>query len=122
MKSRFSGFIKNFPFCTTQRLEHKLLVSGVTTKVFLNHNAPKQHNKIVTQFHCSVLKTAKAVPIFKKDSKLHYRNYGPILLLSNIEKILENLCIRDYTPFSITTILSITYSLDLDNNILYLMP
>ena len=30
----------------------------------------------------SVLKTAKAVPVFKKDSKLDYSNYGLISLLS----------------------------------------
>ena len=39
----------------------------------------------------SVLKTAKVVPIFKKDSKLNYSNYRPISLLSNIEKILAKL-------------------------------
>ena len=37
----------------------------------------------------SVLKTAKVVPVFKKDSKLYYSNYRPISSLSNIEKILE---------------------------------
>ena len=37
----------------------------------------------------SVLKTAKVVPVFKKDSKLDCSNYCPISLLSNIEKILE---------------------------------
>ena len=37
-----------------------------------------------------VLKTAKVVPVSKKDSKLDYSNYHPISLLSNIEKILEN--------------------------------
>ena len=37
----------------------------------------------------SVLKTAKVIPIFKKDSKLDCSNYRPISLLSNIEKILE---------------------------------
>ena len=37
----------------------------------------------------SVLKTAKVVPVFKKDSKLDYSNYRPISLLLNIEKILE---------------------------------
>ena len=36
-----------------------------------------------------VLKIAKVVPVFKKDSKLDYCNYRPIFLLSNIEKILE---------------------------------
>ena len=39
----------------------------------------------------SVLKTAKVVPVFKKDSKLDYSNYRPISLLSNVEKILEKL-------------------------------
>ena len=34
----------------------------------------------------SVFKTAKVVPVFKKDSKLDYSNYPPISLLSNIEK------------------------------------
>ena len=39
----------------------------------------------------SVLKTAKVVPIFKKDSKSDYSNYRPISLLSNIKKKLERL-------------------------------
>ena len=39
----------------------------------------------------SVLKIAKLVPVFKKDSKLDYSNYRPITLSSNIEKILEKL-------------------------------
>ena len=39
----------------------------------------------------SVLKTAKVVPIFKKDSELDYSNDRPIYLLSNTEKILEKL-------------------------------
>ena len=46
----------------------------------------------------SVLKTAKVVPVFKKDSKLDYSNYRPISLLSNIEKILKKLMYkRQYT-------------------------
>ena len=44
----------------------------------------------MTSVFPSVLKTAKLVPVFKKDSKLNYSNYRPISLLSNIEKILEN--------------------------------
>ena len=39
----------------------------------------------------SVFKTAKVVPVCKKDSKSDYSNYRPISLLSNIEKILEKL-------------------------------
>ena len=69
----------------------------------------------------SVLKTAKVVPVFKKDSKLDYSNYRPLSLLSNIEKILEKFMFkRLYT--SLITVLSTTYSLDSDNNILNLMP
>ena len=39
----------------------------------------------------SVLKTAKVVPVFKKDFKLDYSNFCPISLKSNIGKILEKL-------------------------------
>ena len=70
----------------------------------------------------SVLKTAKVVPVFKKDSKLDYSNYHPISLLSNIEKYSKNVSIRDCIPFSIRILLSITYILDSDNSILHLMP
>ena len=74
-------------------------------------------NWLVTGVFLSVLKTAKVVPVFKKDSKLDYSNYCPISLLSNIEKnTWKNLCIKDCIPFSITTLFR-TYSLDLDNNI-----
>ena len=41
----------------------------------------------ITGVFPSVLKTAKVIPIFKKDSKLDYSNYHPVSLLSNIEKI-----------------------------------
>ena len=70
----------------------------------------------------SVLKTAKVSPIFKKDSKLYYSNYHPISLLWDTEKILEKLCTGDYIPSLITKILSMTYSLNSDNNILHLTP
>ena len=76
----------------------------------------------ITGVFPSLLKTAKVVPVFKKDSKLNYSNYRPISLLSNIEKYLKNLCIRDCTPSLITIILSMNYSLDSDNNILHPMP
>ena len=38
-----------------------------------------------------ILKSAKVIPINKKDSKLELSNYRPISLLSNIDKILEKL-------------------------------
>ena len=47
----------------------------------------------------SVLKIAKLVPVFKKDSKLDYSNYCPISLLSNIEKILEKLMYKRLYTF-----------------------
>ena len=47
----------------------------------------------------SVLKTAKVVHIFKKDSKLDHSNYCPISLLSNIEKILETLMYKRLYTF-----------------------
>ena len=71
-------------------------------------------------FH-SLLKTTKVVPVFKRDSKLDYSNYGPIFLLSNIEKILKKLMYRRLYTFLDKKILSMTYSLDSDSNILHLM-
>ena len=47
----------------------------------------------------SVLKTAKVVPVFKKDSKLDYSNCHPISLLSNIEKIPEKLMYKRLYTF-----------------------
>ena len=47
----------------------------------------------------SVLKTAKVVPVFKKDLKLDYSSYHPIPLLSNIEKILEKLIYKRLYTF-----------------------
>ena len=47
----------------------------------------------------SVLKTAKVVPVFKRDSKLDYSNYRPISLLSNIGKILEKLMHKRFYKF-----------------------
>ena len=55
----------------------------------------------------SILKTAKVIPVHKKDSKLDFSNYCPISLLSNIENILERLMYnRMYKIFS-------------DNNLIY---
>ena len=53
----------------------------------------------MTGVFSSALKTAKVVPIFKKDPKLDYRNHRPISLLSNIEKILEKLMYKRLHTF-----------------------
>ena len=67
---------------------------------------------LVTGILSSVLKTAKVVPVFKKDSKLDYSNYLPISVLSNIEKILEKLIYkRLYTFFNNNNII---YNLQFD--------
>ena len=39
----------------------------------------------------TIAKVAKVVPVYKKDSKLDFSNYGSISLLSIIEEILEKL-------------------------------
>ena len=50
-------------------------------------------------YSTSVLKAAKVVPVFKKDSKLGYSNYRLISPLSNIEKILEKLMYKRLYTF-----------------------
>ena len=46
---------------------------------------------LTTGIHPDLLKIAKAIPNFKKGSKLETCNYRPISLLSNLNKILEKL-------------------------------
>ena len=53
----------------------------------------------VTGIFPLVLKIAKVVPVFKKDSKLDYSNYPPISLLSNVKKILEKLLYKRLHTF-----------------------
>ena len=53
----------------------------------------------MTGVFCSVFKTEKVVPVFKKDSKVDYSNYRQISLLSNIEKILEKLMYKRLYTF-----------------------
>ena len=57
----------------------------------------------------SVLKTAKVVSVFKKDSNLGYSNYRPNSLLLNIEKILEKFMYKRLYIFLINN--TITYNL-----------
>ena len=45
------------------------------------------------------LKTAKFVPVHKKESKLDFSNYKPISLLSNLEKTFEKLMHNRLTDF-----------------------
>ena len=47
----------------------------------------------------SVPKTAKVIPVSKKDSELNYSNYRPISLLSNIEEILKKLMYKGLYTF-----------------------
>ena len=70
----------------------------------------------------SVIKTAKVVSLFKKDSKLDYSNYHPISLLSNIEKILEKLMHKRLYAFLKNNNIICKLGLDLVNNILHLTP
>ena len=68
----------------------------------------------------SVLKTAKVVPVFKNDSKLATIVQSPSY--QTLKKNLENLFVRDCISFSITKMLSITYSFDSVDNILNFLP
>ena len=44
-----------------------------------------------TGIFSTILKTAKAIPIHKKDSRPEVSNYRPIALLSNTDKIFKKL-------------------------------
>ena len=52
-----------------------------------------------TRQFTSVLKIAKVIPIYKKQSRVDYTNYRPISLLSNIEKIIEKLMYKRLSNF-----------------------
>ena len=78
------------------------IFSFKSIKVSGPNSTPDLFNlSFVTGIFPLVLKTAKVyiVPVFKKDSKLDYSNYCPISLLSNIEKILEELMYKRLYTF-----------------------
>ena len=61
---------------------------------------------IKTGQHPKILRTAKAIPVHKKGSLLSIKNYRPISLLSNINKLLEKLIhSRLYTFFEKNNVL-----------------
>ena len=68
-----------------------------------------------------VLKTAKVVPVFKKDPNYVIATIAQYPCYERLKKFLKNLCIRNNIPFLIRIMLSITYSVDSGNSILHLI-
>ena len=66
----------------------------------------------------TLLKTAKVIPIIKKESKLDYTSYRPISLLSNPDKILEIIMHNRLYKFLMIITLFIHSSLAFDKNTL----
>ena len=64
-----------------------------------NHLATICNLSFTTGVFPAILKTAKVIPIRKKNSKLEVSNYRPISLLSNIDKIFEKLMHSRLTEF-----------------------
>ena len=46
-----------------------------------------------------IIKTAKIVPVFKKDSKSDFCNCCPSLFYQMLKKCLKNLCINEFIIF-----------------------
>ena len=44
-----------------------------------------------------LLKTSNVIPVFKRRENQDYYNYRPILLISNLSKLMEKLYIQDFT-------------------------
>ena len=64
-----------------------------------NHFATICNLSFSTGVFSPIVKTAKVIPIHKKNSKLEVSNYRPISLLSNIDKIFEKLMHSRLTEF-----------------------
>ena len=54
---------------------------------------------VTTGVFLTNIKTAKVMPVHKKESKLDLSNYRPVLLLSNLDKIFEKLMHNRLTDF-----------------------
>ena len=77
----------------------------------LNHLATICNLSFSTGVFPAILKTAKVIPIRKKNSKLEVSNYRPISLLCNIDKFFEKLMHRRLIEFLEGKKFSITDSL-----------
>ena len=102
--------------CTNKEEIYKIISSLNTNKSFGSYSIPTKvlhllndqiSNHLATICNLSfftgvfnaILKTAKVIPIHKKNSKLEVSNYRPISLLSNIDKIFEKLMHSRLTEF-----------------------
>ena len=81
----------------------------------LNHLATICNLSFSTGVFPAILKTAKVIPIRKKNSKLEVSNYRLISLLCNIDKFFEKLMHRRLIEFLEGKKFSITDSLGLEN-------
>ena len=84
----------------------KNILEGIKSRMIIKNDISCQHVDIFNMLFTSdvfpsALKTAKVVPVHKKDSKQEFSNYQPISPLSNLDKILEKLmCSRIFKFFN----------------------
>ena len=111
-RKHFSDFLKNrsdisFFVSPTNKTEIENVISSLDSNNSVERNSiPTKILKILKTYISSqlsgifnisfsssvfpsIIKTAKVIPVHKKDSKLDFSNYRPISLLSNIGKILQ---------------------------------
>ena len=97
---KFSGkLFVNESMCHENHQLTYIISSLNSSKASGPNSIPYRILSFLTGVFPSVPKTAKVVPVFKKDSKLDYSTYRPISLLSNIEKILEKLMYKRLYTF-----------------------
>ena len=111
----FSDFLKNrsnisFLVSPTDKTEIEDVISSLDSNKSVDISSQQSEMfkiSFSTGVFPSILKTAKVIPVHKKDSKLDFSNYRPFSYLSNIKKNLERLMYnRMYKFFS-------------DNNLIY---